>query len=294
MSARAREWLGTATVAGPRWRLTTRIAKALAIYLALLVFAALFLLPFYWMLSTAFKPQALVYRFPPDWFAGDLTLENFRVGWNSLPFARIYLNTLFVTVMTVFGTVFSSSVVGFGFARYRAPGSTALFVLVLATMMIPPTTTLIPRFVLFSKLGWIDSYLPLIVPAFFGSAFYIFLFRQFFRSIPQDYFDAAEVEGASPLQLYWRVAVPLSKPVFAAAALFSALTAWNDFLDPLVFLNTLDKFTLQLGLASFRAENWTALHLMMPMALLAMLPALLLVALGQRWISRSLSYEVEK
>lgn len=294
MSTRTREWLDTSAVAGPRWRLALRVTKAIAVYLALLACAALFLLPFYWMLSTAFKPQSLVYKFPPNWFAGDLTLENFRTGWNSLPFARFYLNTLFVTTMTVLGTVFSSSVVGFGFARYRARGSSVLFVLVLATMMIPPTTTLIPRFVMFSKLGWIDSYLPLIVPAFFGSAFYIFLFRQFFRSIPQDYFDAAEVEGASPWQLYRQVAVPLSKPVFVAAALFSALTAWNDFLDPLVFLNTLDKFTLQLGLASFRSENVTALHLMMPMALLAMLPALLLVALGQRWISRSLSYEVEK
>lgn len=294
MSARAREWLDTSSVASARWRLALRIAKAIAIYLALVAFAALFLLPFYWMLATALKEQSLVYKFPPDWFAGDLTLENFRTGWNSLPFARFYLNTLFVTVMSVLGTVFSSSVVGFGFARYQARGANALFVLVLATMMIPPTTTLIPRFVLFSKLGWIDSYLPLIVPTFFGSAFYVFLFRQFFRSIPQDFFDAAEVEGASPWQLYWRVAVPLSKPVFVAAALFSALTAWNDFLDPLVFLNTLDKFTLQLGLASFRSENVTALHLMMPMALLAMLPALLLVALGQRWIARSLSYEVEK
>jgi ABC-type glycerol-3-phosphate transport system permease component len=294
MSVHTRELLGTGTVASTRERLLLRALKALAIYLTLLALAALFLLPFYWMLSTAFTSQALVYKFPPDWFAGDLTLENFRVGWNSLPFARIYLNTVFVTAVTVFGTVFSSSLVGFGFARYRARGATVLFVIVLATMMVPPTTTLIPRFILFSKLGWIDSYLPLLVPTFFGNAFFVFLFRQFFRSIPQDYLDAAEVEGASPWALYWQVAVPLSKPVFVAAGLFAALTAWNDFLDPLIFLNTVDKFTLQLALASFRSENFTALHLMMPMALLAMLPALVLVAIGQRWISRSLSYEVEK
>jgi len=294
MSTRAREYLATTTLSGTRWRWALGALKALAIYLLLVALAALFLLPFYWMLATAFKPQALVYRFPPDWFAGDLTLENFRVGWNSLPFARIYLNTVFVTAVTVFGTVFSSSLVGFGFARYRARGATVLFVVVLATMMVPTSTTLIPRFILFSKLGWIDSYLPLLVPTFFGNAFFIFLFRQFFRSIPQDYFDAAEVEGASPWALYWRIAVPLSKPVFVAAGLFAALTAWNDFLDPLVFLNTVDKFTLQLALSSFKSENVTALHLMMPMALLAMLPALLLVAIGQRWISRSLAFEVEK
>ncbi len=268
--------------------------EAIIIYLMLVGAAILFLMPFYWMISTAIKPQSLVYKFPPDWFSGDLTLENFRVGWNALPFARFFLNTTWITFLTVLGVLLSSSLVGFGFARYRARGSNVLFVVLLATMMIPPATTLIPRFVMFSKIGWVNSYLPLVVPTFFGSAFFVFLFRQFFQSIPREYFDAAEMDGASPLALYWRIAVPMSKPAFVAAGLFATLMAWNDFLDPLIYLSSLDKFTIQLGLASFRGQNYTDLHLMMPMALLAMAPVLLLVAVGQRWIAHGLAHEVEK
>jgi ABC-type glycerol-3-phosphate transport system permease component len=270
------------------------LAERIIVYALLLLAAAVFLLPFYWMLSTAFKPQQLVYRFPPNWFSGDLTFQNFLDGWTALPFGRFFANTVFVTVLTVVGTLLSSSLVGFGFARYRSRWSTVLFVLVLATMIFPPTITLIPRYVMFSEVGWINTYWPLVLPTFFGSPFFIFLFRQFFLAIPNDYFDAAEIDGAGPLGLYWQVAVPMSKPAFAAAALFATLTAWNDFLDPLVFLSTLDKFTIQLGLATFKGQNYTDLHLMMPMALLAMLPVLILVAVGQRWIAQGLTGNVEK
>ncbi len=264
------------------------------VYTMLLALAALFLLPFYWMLATALKPQQLVYSFPPDWLAGDLTLANFREGWTALPFGRFFINTAYVTMLTVAGTVLSSSLVGFGLARYGGRLANLLFVTVLLTMMVPPAATLIPRFVIFSRLGWTNSYLPIVLPYWFGVPFFIFLFRQFFRAIPQEYFDAAELDGASPLDLYFRVAVPLSRPAFVAAALFSTLIAWNDFLDPLVYLSTLDKFTIQLGLSSFRGQFIAELHLMMPMALLAMLPVLLLVALGQRWIARGLAPDLEK
>ena len=269
-------------------------AERLAIYGLLMALAGLFLLPFYWMIATALKPRQLVYTFPPDWLAGDLTIANFRDGWTALPFDRFFVNTIFVTIMIVIGTVVSSSLVGFGLARYRSRLGDLLFGVVLITMMVPPAATLIPRFVIFSELGWTNSYLPIILPYWFGVPFFIFLFRQFFLAIPQEYFDAAELDGASPLDLYWRVAAPLSKPAFVAAALFSTLIAWNDFLDPLVYLSTLDKFTIQLGLSSFRGQFVSDLHLMMPMALVAMLPVLLLVALGQRWIARGLAPDLEK
>lgn len=269
-------------------------AERIAVYGLLVSMAALFLLPFYWMVATALKPQQLVYRFPPDWFAGDLTLQNFSEGWTALPFDQFFLNTIFVTLLIVAGTVMSSSLIGFGLARYGGRLANVLFVTVLLTMMVPPAATLIPRFVIFSRLGWTNSYLPIVLPYWFGVPFFIFLFRQFFRAIPQEYFDAAELDGASPLDLYFRVAAPLSRPAFVAAALFSTLIAWNDFLDPLVYLSTLDKFTIQLGLSSFRGQFIADLHLMMPMALVAMLPVLLLVALGQRWIARGLAPDLEK
>ena len=268
--------------------------ERLAVYGLLTGLAAMFLLPFYWMIATSLKPRQLVYTFPPDWFAGDLTLANFREGWTALPFDRFFINTVFVTTLIVIGTVASSSLVGFGLARYRSRLGDLLFGLVLITMMVPPAATLIPRFVIFSELGWTNSYLPIVLPYWFGVPFFVFLFRQFFRAIPQEYFDAAELDGATPLDLFLRVAVPLSKPAFAAAVLFSTLIAWNDFLDPLVYLSTLDKFTIQLGLSSFRGQFVSDLHLMMPMALVAMLPVLLLVAFGQRWIARGLAPDLEK
>lgn len=281
-------------VAPYRKKSFVRIAERVAVYGLLIPLAALFLLPFYWMIATALKPRQLVYSFPPDWFAGDLTLANFRDGWTALPFDRFFMNTIFVTLMIVIGTVASSSLVGFGLARYRSRLADLLFALVLLTMMVPPTATLIPRFVMFSELGWTNSYLPIILPYWFGVPFFIFLFRQFFGAIPQEYFDAAELDGASPFDLYLRVAAPLSKPAYVAAALFSTLIAWNDFLDPLVYLSTLDKFTIQLGLSSFRGQYVADLHLMMPMALAAMLPVLVLVVLGQRWIARGLAPDLEK
>ena len=278
-------------------RLRSRLAAFIergAVYSFLIAASVLFLMPFYWMIATALKPRQLVYRFPPDWFAGDLTLSNFSEGWNALPFDRFFLNTAMVTALIVAGTVASSSLVGFGLARYRSRLANVIFALVLLTMMVPPAATLIPRFVIFSELGWTNSYLPIVLPYWFGVPFFIFLFRQFFRAIPQEYFDAAELDGAAPFDLYFRVAAPLARPAFATTALFSMLIAWNDFLDPLVYLSTLDKFTIQLGLSTFRGQFVADLHLMMPMALLAMLPVLLLVALGQRWIARGLAPDLEK
>lgn len=279
----------------PRFRrLAGALAERIVVYAILCAIAFLFLLPLLWMLDTAFKPRALVYSFPPRFFAGDLTFDNFRAGWNAMPFDRFLVNTVLVSLVSVAGTVLSSSLVGFGFARYRGRGAGVLFTLMLATMMIPPTATLIPRFVLFAKVGWINSYLPLVVPTFFGAPFFIFLFRQFFRAIPHEYFDAAEIDGCSPLGLYWRIALPMARPALVTASLFALITAWNDFLDPLVFLSTEDRFTLQLGLAMFEGEYYSQLHLMMPMALVGVAPVIALVLVGQRWILSGLLRQVEK
>lgn len=282
------------TVAVRVRRVSARVAWRIAIYALLTALAILFLLPLFWMLTTAVKPQQLVYRFPPEWFSTDWTLANFRTGWNALPFARFFANSAVITLLTVVGTVLSSSLAGFGFARYRGRGAGLLFVVLLATMMVPASTTLIPRFVMFAKIGWTDSFLPLVLPPFFAGPFYVFLFRQFFRTIPREYFDAAEIDGASPFGLYWRIALPMAKPAIAASAMFSALAAWNDFIDPLVFLTSTDKQTYQIGLSTFQGQYYNQLHLMMPMALLGVVPILVLVVLGQRWIANGISGEIEK
>jgi multiple sugar transport system permease protein len=274
--------------------MAARLSEVAVVYALLCALAFLFLLPLFWMLTTALKPQALVTRFPPEWLTTDWTLVNFRTGWDALPFGRFLLNSTLITLLSVAGTVISSSLAGFGFARYRARVAGVLFVVLLLTMMAPPSTTLIPRYVMFTKLGWIDSWLPLIVPTFFANPFHVFLFRQFFRSIPREYFDAAAIDGCSPLGLYWRIALPMATPAVAASILFAALTAWNDFLDPLVFISSTDKFTLQLGLSSFQGQFFNQVHLMMPMALIGVVPALILVIVGQRWIARGLLQHTER
>lgn len=253
-------------------------------YLALMVLALPFLLPFLWMVSTAFKPSEMVYISPPQWIPQPATLENFREAWGLLDFPRFIRNSFWVTGLTVLGTLLSSSLVGFAFATLPARGRQFLFNLLLATVMIPVSVTLIPLFVLFSKLGWVNTYLPLIVPHFFANAFYVFLFRQFFRTLPPELFESAELDGCNPFMAYWRIAIPLSRPALIAVAVFSFVGAWNDFLVPLVYLSTNSRFTLALGLSLFQGTYYTQLHYLMPMSLVALLPVLLLFAVAQRYL----------
>ncbi len=277
------------------WRhAVRRVVGRSLVYAVLIGVSLLFLLPLYWMVATAVRPQALVYAFPPRWFSTDVTFEHFRTGWNALPFGRFLLNSLFVTTLTVTGTVVSSSLVGFGFARYRHRWSGVLFVLLLMTMMVPTSTTVIPRFVLFSKIGWTDSFLPLLVPPWMGAPLFIFLFRQFFRSIPSAYFDTAEVDGASPLRIWWYIALPMAKPAVAATVMFSALSAWNDVLEPLLYLTSTERQTYQIGLSMFQSTYARQLHLLMPMALIGIVPVLLVVIVGQRWIAQGLAASDER
>jgi ABC-type glycerol-3-phosphate transport system permease component len=245
------------------------------------------------MVSTAFKESALIYRNPPIWIPPRLTLDNFARGLQLMfpSFQRLLLNSFTITGLTVLGTLFSSSLVGFAFSTFPARGKRFLFMLVLSTMMIPQAVTLIPQFVFFTRLGWRDTYLPLVIPFFFAQPFFVFMFRQFFASIPRDLYDCAELDGCSALGLYWRVALPLSKPVFATAAIFAFLGAWNDLLNPLVYLNSMDKFTISLGLANFQGSAsapFTRLEYLMPMALLALLPVLVLFFFAQKYFVRGI------
>jgi len=237
------------------------------------------------MFSAAFCTLEQVLRFPPDLVPKPWVWTNFYEGFTYLPFGRYFWNSTQIAVLRVIGMVVASSLAGYGFARLRAPDRDFLFMLVLSTMMLPYTVTMIPQFVLFKNLGWLDTYKPLIVPAFAGGPFFIFLFRQFFRSIPEDIFEAARLDGCSYFGIYSRILMPLSKPVMATSAILTFQQSWQQLLGPLIYLNTNEKYTLPLGLAQFRAQYGASpWNLMMAVAILAALPTVAMFFFGQRYL----------
>ena len=250
---------------------------------ALLVVAAVpFLVPLGWLALSALKTPAQLYGAPGTWLPEPITFDGFVQGAELLDLPRLMGNSLLVATLTVVGTVLSSSLAGFAFAVLPARGKGVLFALLLATIMVPPVVTLIPQFVLFSRLGWTGTYLPLVVPAFFASAIYVFLFRQYFAGLPVSLFEAAELEGCTPLGVWRRVAMPLARPVVATVAVFAFVGSWNDLLGPLVYLDSVHDQTLSVGLANFQGTYVNQLHLHLPMSLLALLPVTLVVIVAQR------------
>ena len=223
-------------------------------YFVLLVLAVSFLLPFYWMVSSAVKNDAQVYVVPPIWFPNPQFWENFWNAWNSETFNLWTFNTVVrYAVPATLGTVLSSSLVAYSFARLQWKGRDALFAIVLATLMVPDWVRLVPLFVVFKTLGWINTFNPLVVPAFFGNAFFIFLLRQFFLALPLELSDAARIDGANELSIFVRIILPLSKAALAVVALFTFMNAWNDYLGPLIYMNVEDKWVLTLGVGRLRS-----------------------------------------
>jgi ABC-type glycerol-3-phosphate transport system permease component len=267
-----------------------RPLRAGAFYVIVALTIAPFLMPLLWMVSTAFKPTEMVYANPPQWIPDRVTLENFQKAWGLLDFGRFVRNSALVAGLSVVGTLASSSLVGYAFATLPARGKRLLFNLLLATVMVPASVTLLPTFVLFSKLGWVNTYLPLVLPHFFANAFYVFLFRQFFQGLPPELFESAELDGCNPLMSYWKIALPLSRPALVTVAVFAFVGAWNDFMGPLIYLSTNDKFTLSLGLSFFQGLHYNQLHYMMPMALVALLPVLVLFFVAQRYLMQGIVF----
>ncbi len=254
--------------------------------LALLVVP--FVVPLLWLVLSAFRPASELYLLPPRWWPSLFTVHNFREAWALLDFTRYFRNSVWIATWTVVGTVFSSSLVGYAFARLPARGKDVLFALLLATVMVPSAVTLIPLFVMYSKLGWVDTNLPLIAPHFFADAFYVFLCRQFFRSLPAELFDHAEMDGCNPWQSYWYVALPLARPALVTVAIFAAMGSWNDFLEPLVYLTSASKFTLSVGLSFFQGFYVTQLHYLIPLSLIALAPIVVLFVFAQRYLMRGI------
>jgi ABC-type glycerol-3-phosphate transport system permease component len=263
------------------------IWKLLA-YLIAIIAAIFFALPFFWTIGTSLKQQTELYTFPPTFIPSSPRWTNYSEVFRLAPFGTFLLNTAIVTAAAVFGQVLSSAVVAFGFARFRFPGRNALFVVVLATMMLPWHVTIVPSFLLFRSLGWLNTFLPLIVPSFFGaSAFSIFLLRQFFLSIPRDLDEAAKIDGANSFQVFWQVILPLSKVALATVAIFAFIEHWNEFIGPLIYLNSTEKFTVSIGLRYFLATPITGDEprdaILMAASLIVALPPLLLFFFAQKY-----------
>jgi len=276
------------------WHLTVRqaevIEKTLG-YITLIAVAVLLVLPLYWMLSTGLKGPQQTFAIPPEWTPNPIQWDNFASVFQEVPFARFIINTFILVGLNVIGQLFGVSLVAYGFARLRFPGRSVLFLLMLSTLMIPYQVTLVPRFILFSKLGWINTYLPLTIPAFTGSSFLIFLVRQYMMSIPYDLDEAAHIDGAGHFQVFWHIILPLSRPALILVIVFTFVGVWNDFLQPLIYLNDPNLFTVSLGLSFFQGTRETNWNLLMAGSLMATIPPLLLFFFAQRQLIGGISIE---
>jgi ABC-type glycerol-3-phosphate transport system permease component len=264
------------------FHMTKKLRKKILAYLVLISIAILLITPFYWMIATALRSSEQVLQLPPSWYPNPVTLENFPRVFQEVPFSKFIFNSFKLVFWNVIGQVFATSMVAYGFTRFRFPGKDTLFLILLGTLMIPNTITLVPQFILFARMGLVNSYLPLILPAFSGSPYLIFLMRQYMTTIPYDLDEAAMLDGANRFQVLFHVLVPLMVPALVLVTVFTFVDVWNDFLRPLVYLNDPSKFTVSIGLAFFQGTKFTAWEMLMAGSLMAMLPPAILFFLTQK------------
>lgn len=260
----------------------SKILQKVLFFLLASVGSVIFLIPFAWMVSTAGKPGDLVWKVPPVWIPPVYNWSNYIESWFQLPFDLFYFNTIKITTLTVVGVLISSSLAGFAFARLKFPGRNILFVIVLSTMMLPYHVTIIPQYILFSKLGMVNTHTPLWIQWWFGDAFSIFLLRQFFMTIPMEMDDAARIDGCSRFSVFWRIILPLSLPALAVVAIFEFTWAWNSFFSPLIYLNSLKLFPVALGMHQFIQKAGTNLQFMMAQTVVFVIPVLVIFFIAQR------------
>lgn len=266
-----------------------KISKSI-IYIILLFISFVCLVPFYWMIRSSLMDMSQIFTMPPIWIPKPIKFSNYKEALTMLPFGRYFLNTLFVVVFTVLGTVITSSLCAYSFSRIEWKGRDTVFGILLTAMMIPFAVTLIPTFIGWQKLGVVNSYAPLIVPAWFGGGvFNVFLLRQFFRTIPKELDEAARIDGAGHFTIYSKIIIPLSKPSLIVVSLFSFMGSWNDFLGPLVYLNDGDKFTLSLGLMQFQGMYSAQWQYMMAAATVVLVPIVIIFFIGQKYFIEGIS-----
>jgi len=281
-----------ATTVPPGRRFRRTLTRSILPRIVLIVFALIFVAPFYWMVASALKSVEEGVAFPPTLIPQAWRWQNFIDAINYIPFGLYALNSLIITVGATVGAVLSNTLIAYGFSRIQWPGRNVLFYVCVATIFLPYPVVLVALFDIFSKLpsfgiqgshSWVNTFLPLIVPAFFGNPFYIFLMRQFMMGIPRELSDAARVDGASELQTFWNVILPLTKPAVTVIGILAAVAAWNEFLLPLLYLQENEKYPLAIGLAFFTSEHDVAYNLLMAASTLIVLPVVVVFVLAQRF-----------
>lgn len=267
----------------------SRLFGRVSSHLILLAGAAVFSIPFVWMLSTSMKTDRQIFAWPPIWIPNPLVWANYPAVFDYAPMHKYFLNTMVIATAQVLGAIITCSLAAYAFSRLRAPGRDAIFTLMISQMMIPGIVTLVPLYILFAKIDWIDTFLPVTIPAMLGSPFYIFMLRQFFLTLPMELEEAALIDGASRLRVWWTIILPLSKPAIATVAIFAFMFAWNDFTGPLIFLNGRDKFTLSLGLQAFMFERRTLWSLLMAASTMMILPIMVVFFLAQKYFIQGIA-----
>ena len=269
------------SIIGIKW--SRRIQNTL-VYVVLIFGALILMIPFFWMLSTSLKTIDEVQTWPIMWLPSRLVWSNYPDVFVKIPFARFLSNSVVISVGGIVGSLVSSSIVGFGFARLRFPGRNFLFFVMLSTLMLPTWVVIIPHFIMFNAIHWTDTFLPIIVPAFFGNAFYIFLFRQFFMGIPRELEDAARIDGCNTFRIFLQIFMPMTKPIIATVSIFAFFYYWNDLIYPLVYLRSQLNFPVSLGMRMFQTQNPGVVdypHLM-ACAMMTLLPCVILFFSFQR------------
>lgn len=260
-----------------------RIPKII-VSVILLAGAVICLVPFYWLVRSSFMKIEQIFRMPPEWIPDPFTLENYKQAFTLLPFGQYFLNTIIIVAAVMAGTLLTSSICAYGFSRIEWKGRNLVFSLILSSMMLPYAATLIPTFIGWSKVGAINTYLPLTIPAWFGGgAFNIFLLKQFFQGIPRELDESAVMDGAGHFTIYSRIILPLVKPALVVVALFTFMNTWNDFLAPLIYINDDNKFTLASGLQLFTSQYTAQWHLLMAAATVILIPVVIVFLFGQKY-----------
>lgn len=272
-----------------------RFMSKVITYALLALGSFIFIIPFAWLLSSSLKGEYEIFLQPPKWIPNPMRWDNYSKAITAVPFFTFLGNTLKITILSIIGNVFMSALTAFAFARLRARGSNFLFGILLATMMLPSQVTMIPTFVMFSNMGMANTHLPLILPVFFGgSAYHIFLMRQFFAGIPRSLDDAARIDGVTNFGLFWRIILPSSIPVLLTVAVFTFTSRWNDFMGPLIYLNSTDKYTLAQGLNFFKNQYSNSWNLTMAYNVLTLLPVVIIFFFAQKSFIQGIVISGEK
>lgn len=265
-----------------RRRNTAKLTRRVVTHVVLVALSIVFVIPFLWLLSTSFKIDTQIFHFPPVWIPSPVTFNQYYLAVTTIPFFIYLRNTVIYCAGSVIGVLISCPLVAYGLARIRWPGRDALFLITIGLLLLPYQVTLVPLFIVFRTLGWVGTFLPLVVPHFFGNAFFIFLLRQFMMTIPMDLSDAARMDGAGELRTFWSIVLPLLRPALATVGLFQFQAAWNDFLGPLIYLTDQATYTISLGLQQYNTEHGTQWGQLMAASVLLTLPIIVLFFFTQR------------